>query len=120
MLLWLSVFTAMLQILNCGVPNGEDYPHLPYWLSLCLQVWRNSLGDIQPPEYTDWYNKYKELDELKQTHHFIYAYKQPINVIIGMQWFIWNLNCVFNQVIMLNFMIAIISQSYETVMAQKN
>ena len=41
-------------------------------------------------------------------------------MIIGMLWFIWNLNCIFNQVIMLNFMIAIISQSYEKVMAQKN
>lgn len=120
MILWLSVFTAMLYILNCDVPNYEDYPHLPWWLQLTLQVWRNSLGDIQPPEYSTWFDKYKELDELKATHAYVQAYKQPINVIIGMLWFIWFLNCVFNQVIMLNFMIAIISESYERVMKQRD
>jgi len=41
-------------------------------------------------------------------------------VIIGLIWLIWFLNCIFNQVIMLNFMISIINQSYERVMAQKN
>ena len=46
MFLWLIVFTVMLFILGSGVPNTEDYPHIPEFLMLILQVWRNSLGDI--------------------------------------------------------------------------
>jgi len=70
MILWLAVFTVMLYILKCDVPNWSDYPHLPWWLQLAIQVWRNSLGDIQPPDYGSWFKKYKELDELKTTHAY--------------------------------------------------
>lgn len=39
---------------------------------------------------------------------------------MGIIWTIWFIQTVFNMVIMLNFMIAIVSASYERVMASKN
>lgn len=41
-------------------------------------------------------------------------------IIIGIIWFIWFLNSVFNMIIMLNFMISIVQASYMRVMATRN
>lgn len=46
MCLWIIIFTTILYILRCNVPNPEDYPWLPYVLKLLVQIWRDSLGDI--------------------------------------------------------------------------
>lgn len=54
MLLWIIVFTVLLYILRTDIPNYVDYPHLPWYMQLTIQVWRNSLGDIQPPQYEFW------------------------------------------------------------------
>jgi len=32
MFMWMFIFTTILYILRCDVPNSEDYPHLPYGL----------------------------------------------------------------------------------------
>ena len=46
MFMWVGIFTTILYILRCDIPNPEDYPELPHGLSLLIQVWRDSLGDI--------------------------------------------------------------------------
>ena len=60
MFMWDFIFTILLYILNSGVVNEEDYPMLPFSLKLLGQIWRNSLGDIQPPDYSFWMTKIEE------------------------------------------------------------
>lgn len=49
MFMWIFIFNAILYILNTDTTIPEDYPMLPMFLRLLVQVWRDSLGDIQPP-----------------------------------------------------------------------
>ena len=46
MFMWVFIFTIQLYILQCGVPNQEDYPMMSPSLTLLTQVWRDALGDI--------------------------------------------------------------------------
>jgi len=66
----------------------------------------NSVGNDSPPEYTFWI---QYLDD-KEANSFV-----P-NVMIFLIWAIWFLNEFFCLIILLNFLIAIISQSYDSVM----
>ena len=46
MLMWIAIFSSVLFILNCNIPNYEDYPHLPRNLQLTITIWRDALGDL--------------------------------------------------------------------------
>jgi len=89
-------------------------------LTLLTQVWRDALGDIQAPEYTHYIEKADKMRELNNNHKYFGQNSTVVMVIVGLIWFFWFANSVFNMVIMLNFMIAIISASYERVMNRKD
>ena len=86
---------------------------------MLTQIWRDSLGDIQPPEYSYWQEKQVTLDKYADLHGYQGISSRPVIVIIGIIWFIWFLNSVFNMIIMLNFMISIVQASYMRVMATR-
>ena len=56
---------------------------------IILQSYRNSIGDIAPPEFE--------------------AFQSSDNTILYLIWFIWFMNQFFILIIMLNFLIAVIS-----------
>ena len=98
-------------------PDGEaDYPMYPVvtdFLMTAIQTWRNSLGDIQNPRYDWWGNEFA-----KQNEENGYARYWSSLFMIFLIWFVWLMNQYINFIVMSNFLIAIVSQSYE--MTQTN
>ena len=69
-----------------------------------MQVYSNSIGNIDAPYYPTWTN------DIQNTENWI---------IIAMIWCVWVINQIFNLIIMLNFLIAVISNVYDTVNEKK-
>lgn len=67
---------------------------------MLLYVWENSIGNINDPDDTS----------------FPKTNSKGQNYLI---WFVWVFNQVIIVIILLNFLIAVISSSYETVMSSK-
>jgi hypothetical protein len=65
-----------------------------------LQAFRNSIGDLAPPSYEYW-------EEMKSKG------KTSALVMIYMIWGFWLFQIVSFTILLLNFLIAVISQSYE-------
>jgi len=73
-----------------------------------LMLYRNSIGDINAPEYGYWLDVIDNSNE--SDGHFGASY------MIFICWFIWFIHQYLVLIILLNFLIAIISQSYDSVM----
>jgi hypothetical protein len=84
---------------------GDDYDGLGFKMRAFLQMYRNSIGDISPPKYDLYLDIDKNITSTENT------------LMISIIWMVWFLNQVFILIILLNFLIAIISQSYEQVMS---
>jgi len=84
----LAFFTVFFRILRVEF-DAKDYPGLPSSAIIVLQSYRNSIGDIAPPEFED--------------------FQSNDGVILTLIWFIWFMNQFFILIIMLNFLIAVIS-----------
>ena len=78
----------------------NDYPNVDSWFVGALSVFRTSIGDLQPPQYPFWD---KLIDKKKGVAKFY------IRVI----WIMWVFMILINVIFLLNFLIAIVSQSYE-------
>lgn len=72
-----------------------------------ITSYRNSISDIQVPQYPFW-TKVTQLEQGAAYGH----------VMIACIWGIWLINQFFITIILLNFLIAIIVQSYESVMSK--
>jgi len=96
----------MYRISGIIVDNG-DYPNLPSYVFYFIQTFRNAIGDEATPVTTFW--KIKEVEGPKISVAMIYY-----------GWGLWIMSVLINLVILLNFLIAIISQAYENVMAREN
>lgn len=72
-----------------------------------ITSYRNSISDIQVPKYPFW-TEVAQLEEGKYYGYFM----------IACIWCIWLVNQFFITIILLNFLIAIIVQSYESVMSK--
>ena len=67
-------------------------------------VARSAMGDGHTPKYEFWYEKSK-LDEFSEVS----------NMMIIICWGIWFMNSILTMIILMNFLIAVISSSYEKV-----
>jgi len=98
--IWIFFFGIAYLIVGVEVCT-HDYPGIGFITRTFIQAWRNSIGDMAPPEYTAL------LDETNM-------YIQPDNIILV--WIIW-LITVSNQflalIILLNFLVAMLCQSHE-------
>jgi hypothetical protein len=90
-----------------------------------MESYRNSIGDISPPGYGFWADRLDELTATNSTYtHADLVRAQAVasptapHVMIGVIWAVWILNQFLMLIILLNFLIAIISQSYDAVMAK--
>ena len=81
----------------------NDFPKLDQFWVYVLQVFRTSVGDLQPPSYDYWGARYDNDDGVWA--HFM----------IGLIWLLWLLQIVVIVICALNFLIAIVSDSYNQI-----
>ena len=98
------VNTFMLDILRAEIDDG-DYEAIPRtFLMTFLQVFRNSIGDIAVFGYGEWVRQEDEES-------------MPVSgtVQIVLLWAIWYMNVFVMVIVLLNFLIAEVSATYEDV-----
>jgi hypothetical protein len=122
---WVFIFGFLYQILGGDVGNASDYPTMSTQFQFVIESYRNSIGDISPPGYRYWTDRLDELTVTNSTysHHELVlaqhvASTTAPHLMIGVIWAIWIFNQFLMLIILLNFLIAIISQSYDAVMAK--
>lgn len=107
---WVMIFSVLFQVSGTTF-ESKDYKTLPI-LAFYLQTYRNSIGDISPPEY-DYWEFIHALKTKGRPQYFDYP-----QIMIYFIWLLWFENQFFNLIILLNFLIAIVGQSYERVMSE--
>lgn len=90
----------LLQVMGADF-DDKDYVGLSTGLRITIQVYRNSMGDIAPPIYKQWTDRAAESDD-----DFV-----PF-MIIRTIWLIWFLNQFICMLLLMNFLIAIIADTY--------
>ena len=102
------IFGLILIIMGAdGDSESGDYLDLPVFLRILIQIFRISLGDVQ----TNQYGKQGWGDETNTDPEFLKASPFAKTII----WIFWIFNLYFMLIIMLNFLIAEVSQTYEKV-----
>ena len=86
---------------------NDEYPDLNIFMTYLLYTYRNSIGDVSPPIYTYWLTETETNPGISWT-------------MIIIIWTVWFINTWINLIIMLNFLIALIGQSYDKVMAEED
>jgi len=100
--MWIIFFTIQYKVLGAEFGMG-DYPGLNSFAQLALITFRNSIGDVQIAAYSSL-----------QTENTPLSWG-----IIIMIWFFWFLNIGLMCIILMNFLIAVISESYSTISGSK-
>ena len=110
-IMWILLFTVLFQTLQVEIPP-DSYPNLTSIYRYILQTYSNSIGNIAPPVYKSWERSLNNTDisnlEYLQKH-----------TIIGLIWGVWLFNQFLLLIIMLNFLIAVISQVYADVVEKQ-
>lgn len=104
---WIFVFAHLFKITGADFDDG-DYALIPQ-LKFVLQIFRNTIGDVAAPQYEYWQELHNSMEEKS-------SMSQPMLVIYTI-WILWFLNLLFNMIILLNFLIAIISQVYDKIIS---
>jgi len=103
---WIIFFTIFYRIAEVDFGLG-DYEEIEPNIALLLQTYRISIGDLAAPLYPRWILMVNSEDPLD---HYIGL------VMITIIWSMWILHQFILLILLLNFLIAIVSQSYENVM----
>ena len=106
---WVFVFSCQLYSLGGAYPAG-DYPELHTFLIILIATWRNSVGDIYVPEYPNWSSNLQAEEKDVADEEAVgttYTY-----TMIGLIWLVWFLNLLFLFLILTNFLISIIGNSF--------
>lgn len=104
---WVALFSYLMIIAGSQV-DMKDYERVGAKLVYGLNTFRNAIGDIQPPVTTYWSEERMKTDPGLSMAMILYS------------WGIWLMNSIFVFIVLLNFLIALISQSYDSVMANQD
>jgi hypothetical protein len=104
LIVWIFFFVVQSLILGVRI-EADDYSGLGFKMRALIQIYRNSIGDIAPPKY----DLYLDKDGMVKGGEN--------KLMVAIIWITWFMNQLFILIILLNFLIAIISQSYEQVMS---
>ena len=104
LIMWLILFSLLFRILGFEIDDG-DYSSMGQASIYALQTYRNSVGDIAAPAYSFW----------ESQTDFPHLQSKMIMII----WFAWLMNQFFLTIILLNFLIAILAESFTVVMEQE-
>jgi len=102
------VFALVTYILEGGYDDAA-YPHMggsPIIITI-LQTFRNAVGDITEPGRSNWVPKALKNSESLQNEHQIY--------ILAVTWFFFIANIFIMQIVLLNFLIAEVSMTYDRI-----
>lgn len=104
---WMTIFTELYNISGIRLfdPATKDrnYPGISDWWALWIQCFRNSIGDISIPYYIYW----SDNDGLPNSSRFFFSHYA---------WSLFILHEFFILICLFNFLIAIVSQSYDNIM----
>lgn len=100
-LLFIVFFASLYIVLKLDL-DEEVYVDVKNVFGYFLYSMRNSIGDLSEPLYTVW------LEEENQVKKYTMIY---------IAWFVWICNALLMVIVLLNFLIAVISQSYERVVS---
>lgn len=108
---WIIFFTVCFQTLGVQINNDDsEYPNVALFAKYFLMTYRNSIGDISTPHYTNWIERYDAEDFWENLMQ---------DTLISLIWLVWLLNQFLNLIILLNFLIAVISQVYDKVISDQ-
>lgn len=100
--LWVGVFTVLIIETGFEVKDADtEFPNLDRLSRSFLRIFRNSLGDIQAPTYTYWTEVQKQ--------------SALGNIMIYSVWLVWLGNELLMMIVLLNFLIAIVGDSYNKI-----
>lgn len=110
-IMWILFFAILYWILKVEIDSGdEEYLNLPNFFKYFFMTYRNSIGDISVPGYTNWD---------KSLSNDVTSEFTSKNFMIFLIWMVWLVNQFVNLIILLNFLIAVISQVYDNVVADQ-
>ena len=102
LIFFLILLSFVFRITGIIVPAG-DYDGIHPFFYYGVQTFRNAIGDLTVPDVSFWNSKKEEGPKIA-------------TFMMYFGWIIW-IFCVFmNQIVLFNFLIAIISKSYDDVM----
>jgi len=101
-LLWNCLFAMELYILKSNLSDVEGFKGIPTAIGYFFIAFENGIGNIASPSVDDW--------ELTAETKF------SARMVIYLVYIVWLFNQILLLVVLLNFVIALISQVYENVM----
>jgi len=101
----LVFFFSLVMVITDADFERDDYSKVDRFICLFLQVFRNSVGDIGAVRYKHWL-------DAEQAGETTKGYAMLII------WFFWVVNIFIMLIVMLNFLIAEVSQTYDKVKGQ--
>ena len=117
--MWMITMCLLFRVSGITLIEGSnDYPEVNTYFALFMQNFRNSIGDITTPQHSYWFPTTIEgiSDSAKALHDHT-TYTQIIMAYWG--WALFLFNEFFILIVLLNFLIAIIGQSYDEVMSKE-
>ena len=100
--LWAGFFATEFFVLKTNRQEAKDYQGIPNWLGYFFLAFENGIGNISSPSLNEWTNVTDSTISSK--------------LIIYMVYFVWFMNQFILLIVLLNFVIALISEVYERVM----
>ena len=91
--------------------DDSDYSTLSDATITFIQAYRNSVGDIATPGYDSWIEERKADESAWE--------KLEFNAIIFLIWGFWIAQQFIVLIVLLNFLIAVISQVYDDIISQQ-
>lgn len=111
LILWMIFFTVLYYNLRIEIEEGdEQYNNLPPILQYFMMTYRDSIGDISIPGYKGWDSKFGNETTKDRANK---------TIIILLIWVVWLMNQFMCLIVLLNFLIAVISQVYDNVIAEQ-
>lgn len=112
---WILIFCVLYKVLGAQGQVEKTYPNIHPFFGYFLYCFENSIGNITNPTFEIWQTILAE----KADHHWSFGYILA-QTMVYLIYLVWFFNQYFIYILLLNFLIAVISQSYADVMANAN
>ena len=104
-IMWICFFAICFITLQVDFSGITDYPGVHQNIVAFIEVYQSSIGNIKVPNY--------------ESAISVYGTGGETTVLMKIIWFLWILNQFINLIILLNFLIALISEVYANVMEKQ-
>ena len=113
-----ALFTLIIDIMGARVPdddgNYNNYSGLPSFIKEFIHTFRLSIGDLIIPDISSWMNEMRSCSS-HETDDAVCSYDYFGEGAIFFIWIFWMINVFLMMVILLNFLIAEVGQTYDNV-----